>query len=175
MGNCGATAESWDMPEPDLAYLSQRKLHLRNNGVTQTLESEFERTVRERTASIERRNSWKTQGRGAMFLGGAGLAQQQAAARQIPVLITGLTRAPGGGLLYSMETDSISGNFLRDAEGVETRLFHTADFRIRHASLHTDGATLTATRSTSSHSGYPEKGGASFFKARAWVATRRAT
>src|SRR5487761_1939227 len=145
MGNCGATAESWDMPEPDLAYLSQRKLHLRNNGVTQTLESEFERTVRERTASIERRNSWKTQGRGAMFLGGAGLAQQQAAARQIPVLITGLTRAPGGGLLYSMETDSISGIFLRDAEGVETRLFHTADFRIRHASLHTDGATLAAT------------------------------
>ncbi len=80
-----------------------------------------------------------------MFLGGAGLAQQQAAARQIPVLITGLTRAPGGGLLYSMETDSISGIFLRDAEGVETRLFHTADFRIRHAALHTDGATLAAT------------------------------
>lgn len=45
------------MPEPGLAYLSQRKLHLRNKGVTQTLESEFERTVRERTASIERRNS----------------------------------------------------------------------------------------------------------------------
>lgn len=133
------------MPEFTLAFLSQRKLHLLKNGVTETLESEFERTVRERTASIERRNSWKTQGRGAMFTGAAGLAQQRAAAKQTPVLITGLTRAPEGGLLYSMETDSISGIFLRDAAGAETRLFHTADFRIRHAALHSDGATLAAT------------------------------
>jgi hypothetical protein len=132
------------MPAIDLAYLSQRKLHLHKDGVTRTLESEFERTVRERTASIERRNSWKTQGRGATFQGAAGLAQQ-AASRQTPVLITGLTLAPEGGLLYSLETDSISGIFLRDAAGVETRLFHTADFRIRHAALHSDGATLAAT------------------------------
>jgi len=133
------------MPAIDLAYLAQRKLHLHKNGVTRTLESEFERMVRERTASIERRNSWKTHGRGAMFQGAAGLAQQQAALQQTPVLITGLTLAPEGGLLYSMETDSISGIFLRDAAGVETRLFHTADFRIRHAALHSDGATLAAT------------------------------
>jgi len=39
----------------------------------------------------------------------------------------------------------VSGIFLLDAAGTETRLFHTADFRIRHAALHPDGALLAAT------------------------------
>jgi hypothetical protein len=129
---------------PDLAFLSKRKLYRRKNGVTQALDSEFERTVRERTASIERRHAWKSQGRGAMFMGGVGAAQG-GAANETPVLLTGLTAGPEGALLYSMETDAVSGFFLLDAEGRETRLFHTADFRIRHAALHPDGATLAAT------------------------------
>jgi hypothetical protein len=48
------------MSEPAVAFLSKRKLHVRRNGVTRVVDSEFERTVRERTASIERRHAWKT-------------------------------------------------------------------------------------------------------------------
>jgi hypothetical protein len=130
------------MNEPSLAFLANRKLHLRKDGCTRLVESEFERSVRERTASIERRHSWKTQGRGARFTGAwAG----HSSAANVPVLLTGLTRAPDGGLLYSMETDAVSGIFLCDADGVETRLFHTADYRVRHAALHRDGETLAVT------------------------------
>jgi hypothetical protein len=132
------------MPESAIAFLSNRKLHVRKNGATRMVESAFERTVRERAASIERRNAWKTQGRGAMFMGGAFGAQQNAP-NDVPVLLTGLTAAPDGALLYSMETDAVSGIFLLDAEGLETRLFHTADFRIRHAALDPGGAMLAAT------------------------------
>jgi len=132
------------MAEPAIAFLSKRKLHVRKNGVTELLESDFERTVRERAASIERRHAWKTGGRGAMFMGGAFGVQAQGRT-DVPVILTGLTSGPGGGLLYSMETDAVSGVFLRDAEGIETRLFHTADFRIRHAALDPQGTTLAAT------------------------------
>jgi len=132
------------MSEPALAFLSNRKLHVRKNGATKLVESEFERTVKERAASIERRHAWKTQGRGAMFMGGVWAAQQNARS-SVPVLLTGLTAGAGGALLYSMETDAVSGIFLLDAEGVETRLFHTADLRVRHAALHPDGAMLAAT------------------------------
>ena len=128
------------MSEPAIAFLSNRKLHVRKNGVTRMVESEFERSVRERAASIERRHSWKTQGRGAMFTGM--WAQSPKGLNFSPVLMTGITSEPGGGLLYTMETDAVSGIFLFDAEGAETRLFHTADFRIRHPALHSDGATL---------------------------------
>lgn len=132
------------MAEPAVAFLSRRKLHVRKNGVTRIVDSEFERTIRERTASIERRHAWKTQGRGAMFMGGVWAAQANAR-NEFPVLLTGVTAAQDGALLYSMETDSVSGVFLLDPEGVETRLFHTADFCIRHAALDSEGSMLAAT------------------------------
>ena len=132
------------MSEPAVAFLSKRKLHVCKNGVTRVLESEFERTVRERTASIERRHAWKTQGRGAMFMGGVWAAQTNAA-RDFPVLLTGLASGHDGALLYSMETDAVSGLFLLDAGGVETRLFHTADMCIRHAAVDDSGAMVAAT------------------------------
>jgi len=131
------------MAEPAVAFLSNRKLHVRRNGVTRVLDSEFERTIRERTASIERRHAWKTQGRGAMFTGA--WAAQAKTRNHVPVLLTGLTAGQDGTLLYSMETDSVSGIFLLDAAGLETRLFHTADFCVRHAALNPEGAYLAAT------------------------------
>jgi hypothetical protein len=132
------------MRETAVAFLSNRKLHVRRDGRTQLIESEFERSVRERAASIERRHLWKTQGRGAMFTGGA-WATQTNSSNHVPVLLTGLTAGQSGALLYSMETDAVSGIFHLDAAGVETRLFHTADFRVRHAALHPDGVTLATT------------------------------
>lgn len=128
------------MPEPALAFLSGHRLHVRRNGVTEVLESEFERTVRERTASIERRNAWKMHGLSGTVLGG-----NRPGRNSVPAVLTGLTTNPEGALLYSMETDAISGVFLRDPDGLENRLFHTADFRIRHVALDPAGSTLAAT------------------------------
>lgn len=132
------------MPEPAVAFLSNRKLHVRKNGATRVIDSEFERTVRERTASIERRYAWKTQGFGAMFTGSV-LAPQGSTQRDTAVLLTGVTAGRSGSLLYTMETDAVSGIFLLDESGVETRLFHTADFRIRHAALHPQEGMLATT------------------------------
>lgn len=127
-----------------VAYLSQRKLHIRREGVVRQIESEFAKSVRERAASIERRHAWKSQGRGAMFMGGAYAPSPQS--QDVPVLLTGLSsRSTDGALLYSMETDAISGLFLLDAEGLETRLFHTADFRIRHPAVSPAGTEIAAT------------------------------
>ena len=81
------------MPEPELAFLSNRKLHVRKNGATRLIESEYERTVRERTASLERRHAWKSQGRGAMFMGGVWAQQQPHSGSETAVLLTGLTAA----------------------------------------------------------------------------------
>ncbi|HZU25539.1 MAG TPA: hypothetical protein VFA04_08455 [Bryobacteraceae bacterium] len=130
------------MPETAVAFLSSRKLHVRRDGATRVIESEFERSVRERAASIARRNDWKMHGLSAMVTGeaAAGLAN----ARPVPVMLTGLTAGPEHGLLYSMETDAISGVFLLDAEGCETRLFHTADFRIRHVAFDSGSAMVAA-------------------------------
>ncbi len=78
-----------------------------------------------------------------MFMGRFG-AEQPGVRDATPVLLTGLAAGPEGALLYSMETDAVSGIFLLDAMGAETRLFHTADFRIRHAALHPDRGILAA-------------------------------
>lgn len=80
---------------------------------------------------------------GAMFMG-----EMAAGANgnvQAPVLLTGVSAAQDGGLLYSMETDVVSGIFLLDDAGIETRLYHTADFRIRHAVLDPARAMLAVT------------------------------
>ena len=130
------------MPEPAVAFISKRKLHIRKDRVTREVQSEFARTVRERAASMERRHAWKTQGRGAMFMGMSAAGQ---APNDVPVVLTGVAPTPDSGLLYSMETDAVSGIFLLDADGVETRLFHTADYRIRHISVHPEGKTIAAT------------------------------
>lgn len=131
------------MPDTPVAFLSKRKLHVRREGLTRALEIEFERTVRERTASIERRHAWKTRGRGAMFTGM--WAPQTPGSSDAPVLVTGLTAAPSSSLLYSLETDAVSGVFLQEASGTESRLFHTADFRIRHVHLHPGRELIAAT------------------------------
>jgi hypothetical protein len=52
-------------------------------------------------------------------------------------------REPGE-LLYSLETDDVSGVFRVDGNGVEQRLFHTADFRVRHIALDSSGSRIAA-------------------------------
>src|SRR5450759_1354581 len=126
--------------ERQLAYLSQGKLHFRGNGGPETVESAFGRSLRERAAQIHHRHAWKTQGRGAQFMnGGCAWPTQGCDPGAFRIAITSVTpgRNPGE-LLYALETDDVSGIFAVDAGGVEQRLFHTADFRVRHIALNED-------------------------------------
>ena len=132
-------------PEPSLAYLSQGKLHLWCGGATKAVDSEFGRSLRDRAAQIRNRNAWKTQGHGAQFMRGALWGAQPGDPAEFRISITSVARGRNPGeLLYSLETDSISGIFAVDAAGVEQRLFHTNDFRVRHVALHPDGASIAA-------------------------------
>jgi hypothetical protein len=134
------------VPQQAVAYLAQGKLHLRGDGTAETVESQFGRSLRERASQIHNRHAWKMQGRGAQFMGGAALwASQAGDPGQFRIAITSI--APGrnaGELLYSLETDEISGIFTVDSAGVEQRLFHTADFRVRHVSLNPDRSSIAA-------------------------------
>ncbi len=57
--------------------------------------------------------------------------------------ITGVTRGSRAGeIFYTLETDDICGVFCRDAEGVERRLFHTADYRLRQPDVRADGSEI---------------------------------
>ncbi len=133
------------MPDHHLAYLAQGKLHLRRDNGANTLESAFGRSLRERAAQIQHRHAWKTQGRGAQFMAGRLWPQQGCDPGEFRIAITSIAsgREPGE-LLYSLETDDVSGIFRVDAQGVEQRLFHTADFRVRHIALDPSGSTIAA-------------------------------
>jgi len=133
------------MPDQHLAYLAQGKLHLRRDKGAGTIESAFGRSLRERATQIQHRHAWKTQGRGAQFMTGALWPQQGRDPGEFRIAITSVAsgREPGE-LLYSLETEDVSGIFRVDAQGVEQRLFHTADFRVRHIALDPGGSTIAA-------------------------------
>ena len=135
------------MSDHRFAYLAQGKLHLRGNGASGTIESAFGRSLRERAAQIQHRHAWKTQGRGAQFMSGAMWGAQLHDPSEFRIAITSVAhgRNPGE-LLYSLETDDVSGIFAVDVNGVEQRLFHTADFRVRHISVSPDRGSIAASR-----------------------------
>lgn len=128
-----------------LAYLAEGKLHWRGNGVSHEMESLFGRSLRDRAAQIHNRHAWKMQGSGAQFMQGmlwGGEPRDPAAFR---IAMTSVTRGRcEGEILYSLETDEISGVFAVDSTGAEQRLFHTADFRIRHLAVHPEGSAIAA-------------------------------
>ncbi len=131
------------MTDPCLAYIAQGKLHLQRDGVPQTVESAFGRSLRDRAIQIHNRHAWKAQGRGAQYMRGmlwAGAAHDPSEFR---IAVTSVTRGRNPGeVLYTLETDEISGVFALDATGFEQRLFHTADFRVQDIDVHPDGAAI---------------------------------
>lgn len=134
------------------AYLGQGKLHVCEGGScggnsSRTIDSAFGKSLRDRALQIEQRHSWKMQGRGSQFMGGGLMfgASPGRDAAEFPITMTGISRgsAPGE-LLYTLETNEVAGVFAVDAEGVERRIFHTADFRVRGAALSPDGKLIAA-------------------------------
>ena len=122
---------------PTLACISQGQLSLEDANGSQILESPFGRSLRDRAVEIYNRNIWKTQGRGGQSLSRALRTPPEADPGEFRIAITSVTRGRRQGeLWYTLETDEISGVFVRDSEGSEKRLFHTADFRARHLDVH---------------------------------------
>jgi hypothetical protein len=122
----------------NIAYLSQGKLHFKNSRESvRVIESKFGQNVRDRAIQIQQRNAWKSQGRGARFMAGGlvwGEVEHDPASMRIT--ITSLSRGfEPGDLLYALETDEIAGIFnIKNSTGDEKRIFHSADFRVRHLS-----------------------------------------
>jgi len=126
-----------------LACISEGQLSLQGDGGEQILESPFGRSLRDRAVQIYNRHAWKTQGRGGQSLGRALRTPEERDPSEFRIAITSVTRGTHPGeLLYTLETNEISGMFSRDAGGIEKRLFHTADFRIRHLDAHPDGEEI---------------------------------
>ncbi|MBL8214535.1 MAG: hypothetical protein JNK87_27680 [Bryobacterales bacterium] len=129
-----------------LVYLSGGKLHVRTgSGTERVMESAFGRSLRDRALQIRERHAWKTEGRGAQFLRGSMWGEPKGDPSEFRIAITSACRGRNDGeILYTLETDEVSGMFAVDADGAETRLFHTADFRLRDICLSPDGTTIAA-------------------------------
>jgi hypothetical protein len=126
-----------------VAYISGGQLYLQHEDGERLVESPFGRSLRDRAGQIYRRNAWKVQGRGGQTLARALRMPAEPDPGVFRLAITSVTRgsAPGE-LMYTLETDEVSGVFARGADGVEKRLFHTADFRACHLDLHPGGSEL---------------------------------
>lgn len=129
-----------------LVYLSGGKLHVRTgSGKERVIESAFGRSLRDRALQIRERHAWKTEGRGAQFMRGGMWGEPKGDPSEFRIAITSACRGRDAGeILYTLETDEVSGMFAVAADGAETRLFHTADFRLRDISLSPDGSTIAA-------------------------------
>lgn len=131
------------MPHPLLAYISCGRLHLESEGGGEILESAFGCSLRDRAIQIHNRNAWKLQGRGGQSLSRALHLPAEREPSPFRIAISSVSRGLNPGeLLYTLETDDISGVFFRDSAGVERRLFHTADFRARHVDPHPAGGEV---------------------------------
>jgi hypothetical protein len=131
------------MTNPSLAYIFQGQLHLEGDGSNEILESPFGRSLRDRAIQIYQRNAWKLRGRGGQSLSHALRMPAERDAGEFRIDITSVTRGlQRGSMLYTLETDEISGVFARDASGSETRLFHTADFHTRYLDVHPNGSEV---------------------------------
>lgn len=123
---------------PTIAYLAQGRLHLKAPETPARLvESPFGQSLLERALSVDRRHSWKTQGRGAQFMS-RGLMWGAVGSETdgLGLSLTGLSagREPGE-LLYALETKDIAGVFALKGDGKhEQRLFHGNERRVRHLS-----------------------------------------
>jgi hypothetical protein len=131
------------VPDPTVAYISQGQLYLQSAGVERVIESPFGRSLRDRAFQIYDRHAWKMRGRGGQALSRALRMPAEQQCPEFPVDITSVTSGSRPGeMFYTLETNEICGVFARDLDGVERRLFHTADYRMRHLDVHPDGAEV---------------------------------
>lgn len=125
-----------------VAYLAQGQLRVLEAGQVRArdFDSPFAARVRRQVASVENRNRWKTEGRSYA----AQMGRPAGAAESANNLsFTGVSRGSAAGtFVHALDTGTVSGLFVVDAEGQERRLFHTERFDIRHVAAHPAGEWL---------------------------------
>ncbi len=98
------------------------------------LESPYAEQVGARERTLQRKNAWKTQGRGAAFMGGGRAALWGGGAEQDlpPARVVGVTRGRlDDEICYAISTGVVSGIFAqKPGSRDEHRLFHNADAQI---------------------------------------------
>jgi hypothetical protein len=104
------------------------------------LRARLRESIRQRAFELHKRHSWKTQGRGAKFMSGAGLWGAEATDPfAMPITLAGCACGSNGDLYYSLQTPEISGLLcLKSGSHAEQRLLHTSDFRIGHIAVQPD-------------------------------------
>jgi hypothetical protein len=120
---------------PGVVYLSNgRLLSKSGESPVSEIDSPFAQSIRQRAFELNRRHAWKSQGRGAEFMGRSSAAlwgTDRNDAEEMPINVTGLCRgAQDGDLYYVIQSPEISGVLRRKEDGTEQRLLHTADFRV---------------------------------------------
>ena len=117
------------------AYIAQGDLHfLDDNGKTSIVESQFGKSLTERSIALFQKNSWKREGSGAKFMSGGMLweAGRQQDPSETEICLTGLTRGSlEGEWFYTLDTGSISGLFRVQDDQPERRLYCLFEWRTR--------------------------------------------
>jgi hypothetical protein len=113
------------------------------------LESPYAEQIGARERAMVRKNAWKTQGRGAAFMGGGRSALWGGGAEPElpPARVVGVTRGRvTGELCYAITTGVVSGVFAqKPGTRDEQRLFHNADVQIREVDLSFADEAFTCT------------------------------
>jgi len=121
---------------PEVAFLSQGKVHLLAHGSVTPVESAFAEDVNRREREIQKRQEWKTEGSGARFLsGGMMMAAEQIAPATMPQVTSVAAGRESGQLLYSIHVGGLAGLFVYDvARKRESRIQHGREDRLLHLS-----------------------------------------
>jgi hypothetical protein len=142
-----------------LACLKAGKVWLLSeNQEPRELESPFAEQVRNREHKLAQRHAWKTQGRGAEFMGGGTRSMLWGAAEQtLPVAqVVGVSRGRSEHeLFYAITTGVVSGIFAQTPRSAaseraaqppdEQRIFHNADVRVSELALSVDDEAVACT------------------------------
>lgn len=130
----------------DFAYVARGRLFVSVGGEPpREIESPFASNYVARSASLARKNAWKTQGRGARFMSGLGAAPEDvldAARGVVPPRFTGVARGrTPAEVVYTLSTGPVAGLFSFSG-GEEQRLYHGGDVPIAEPACHRDGETI---------------------------------
>src|SRR5450432_465313 len=112
------------------------------------LESPYAEQIGARERAAVRKNAWKTQGRGAAFMGGRSALWGGGAEQELPpARVVGVTRGRiSGELCYAISTGVVSGVFAqKPGTRDEHRLFHNADVQIREVDFSFADEAFTCT------------------------------
>jgi hypothetical protein len=120
-------------------------LLLREGRAPDEVPSPYAEQVRARELATQRKNSWKTQGTGAQFMGGGTrMLWGQSEVELPPARIVGVTRGrEPGEVLYAITTGVVTGVFAQSPpKGDEQRIFHSAEVAVGELSLSLEEAAI---------------------------------